>query len=91
MGRIVLNPEETELDIGGLKADARQASIDLGSGAATRACVFSGSRLTVGGSEVFQNAQRTDRNDSARVTARLRRPLFLAVDGGILSVMMLEN
>ena len=57
---IVLNPEGKELDIAGLKTDARQAYIDLRSGAATRAFVLSGTRVTIDKTTVFESAQRTD-------------------------------
>jgi hypothetical protein len=57
---IVLNPAGKELDIAGLKTDARQAYIDLRSGAATRAFVLSGTRVTIDKTTVFESAQRTD-------------------------------
>jgi len=57
---IVFNPEGKQLDIAGLKTDARQAYIDLRSGAATRAFVSSGTRVTIDKTTVFESAQRTD-------------------------------
>jgi hypothetical protein len=60
---IVLNPEGKELDIAGLKTDARQAYIDLRRGAATREFVLSGTHVTVGASDVFKSVQRTDHDE----------------------------
>lgn len=60
---IVLNPAGKELDIAGLKTDARQAYIDLRSCAATRAFVLSGTRVTIGKTTVFESAQRTDHGE----------------------------
>jgi hypothetical protein len=57
---IVLNPEGKELDIAGLKTDARQAYIDLRSGAATRAFVLSGTHVAVGNTTLFESIERTD-------------------------------
>jgi hypothetical protein len=57
---IVLNPDGEEVDIGGLKTDARQAYVDLRKGAATRAFVLSGAHLTIGAATVFKNAKRAD-------------------------------
>jgi hypothetical protein len=57
---IVFNPEGKKLDIAGLKTDARQAYIDLPSGAATRTFVLSGTHVTVGNTTLFENTERTD-------------------------------
>jgi hypothetical protein len=57
---IVLNPEGKELDIAGLKTDARQAYIDLRSRAATRTFVLSGTHVAVGNTTLFESIERTD-------------------------------
>jgi hypothetical protein len=57
---IVLNPEGKELDIAGLKTDARQAYIDLRSGAATRTFDLSGTHVAVDNTTLLESTERTD-------------------------------
>jgi hypothetical protein len=63
---IVLNPEGKALDIAGLKTDARQAYIDLRSGAVTRAFVLSGTHVTIDHTKVFEGAERSDHDTGSK-------------------------